>query len=62
MSLFTPEQRRALPNALAADDETRAAKIGELYRADGAVAELLMNLGEDPVTDTTPVGMPRVLG
>jgi len=47
---------------LTADDETRAKKIGELHQAGGAVAELLMDLEEDPVVRVTVIGMLRVLG
>jgi len=46
---------------LTADDETRAAKIGELHQAGGPVAELLMDIEEDSVARVTVIGMLRVM-
>jgi len=62
LALFSPEERRALLNVLTADDETRAAKTGELHQAGGPVAELLIDLEEDPMVRTTVIGMLRVMG
>ena len=62
LALFHPEVRRYMLDILTADDETRAKKIGELHQAGGAVAELLMDLEEDPVVRVTVIGMLRVLG
>lgn len=61
LSLFSPEERRALLVVLTADDETRAAKIGELHQAGGSLAELLMDLEEDPAVRVTVIGMLRVM-
>lgn len=62
LSRFSSGERRALLNVLTEDDQTRAAKIGELHQAGGAVAELLMDLEEDPVVRVTVIGMLRVMG
>jgi len=62
LSLWTPEERGALLNVLTADDDTRVAKIGELHQAGGSVAELLIDLEEDPVSRVTVIGMLRVMG
>ena len=63
LSTWPPEQRRALLNVLTDDPETRAAKIGELFQADGGpVAELLVDIEADPAVRVTVIGMLRAVG
>jgi hypothetical protein len=62
LSLFSPEQRRALLNVLSLPDEERATTIGEVHkRGGGSAAELLIDLEEDPIRRIKVLSMLQVL-
>jgi ribosomal protein S27E len=62
LSLFSPEQRRALLNVLSLPDSERAAMIGEVHkRGGGSAADLLIDLEEDPIRRVKVLSMLKVL-
>lgn len=53
LATWPPETRGALQSVLSAPESERAAKIGELFQQGGSIAELLIDLEEDPIARVT---------